>query len=564
MNKWLIAAILLGAFLIRFIGLGYGLPHQLVGDEYVQVAIALKMLDAKALTPNFPTIFYHQPLSAYISTFGIGSYLAWQYLTGTFANLADLKTYYSIHSSDLIIVPRFLSVLLNTLTILLLYYIGRDLFNRRVGLLAAFFAAFDLALVFVSHTGRVWSYMPIFIALSLWASVKLYQQESWKNYLKVAGATLLAAANLLPGLFTFVPVFVSKFNFRNKKLWASIGIIFVGTIIIIAMSPRGLGALFFRFQSFSGSQLVEKIAGQPVEYQVAPVSLQHRIFDTFLTLLNFSPVYLLLFLVGSIFLWKEDRKKFWFLISFPIAYYLFIGPFFTFGWVVRALGPIVIYLVLLSAYAVDKILSSKFSNRPILGAALILLVSAPSVFGSNFFDYRLLKTDSRLQAFAWVAKNLPADSKILVYALTGEMLNQDRGVFELLQKIAPNELTVAQRTLLSLPSTSRYWLAASPLFYAWNLRDIGPEKLPKDFFKKNQFQYFLVTNWNNEVQKQFESDFGKLLSSKKLIASFSPFAQKDFSINDLGSLHNMNSPLAFFLTADRFGPEVNIYEVKFK
>lgn len=557
---WLfgIAAI---AFLLRIAGISYGIPQQFIGDEFVQVAVALKMLDTRSLAPNFPDIFYHQPLSAYISTAGIGAYLAAQLALGRFQNLAEMKTHYILHSGELLIVPRFIAAFLGALTSLLLYAIGKNLWNERAGLIAAWFGATDFLRVFVEHSGRVWGYMSFFVALAFLMSVKLLQSEKTKDYLKSAGATLLAAANLLPGLFTFVPAAVMKFRFKNKKIWLSFGVLLLGVIIIYLLSPRGLGALLFRFQSLSGGALVQEVAGKAIEYKVSTVSAPHRFFDAFATLFNYIPVYFLLAISALTGLWKENKKTFWFFGSFLLAYYLFIGPFFTFGWVARALVPLSVYLVVLAVYGIVKLNERFYFARKVGLAGMVAIVSLPSLGMSVWFDAKLLKGDTRTAAVDWIYENLPEDSKVLVFSFTNEVVNQNQEVLEVMRKTAPGELNTRQRLLLQSPDA----LYPRPKFFAWDLRDIGQEKVPPDFFKDQQFKYYLRTDFGGKDQGYYDQIIEDQFAEKKPLARFSPFHEgRGTTPENFGNVHNMTAPLRALREAEQFGPIVEIYEIQFR
>lgn len=548
--------ILAAAFFIRFIGISYGLPQEFIGDEFVQVAISLKMLDTRSLIPNFPDIFYHQPLSAYISTFGISVFLLWQLVTGRFSGIADMRDFYIIHSTDLLVVVRFLAVISGVLTVWLIYLIGRDLFNRRVGLTAAFFGAFDFLLVFTQHTGRVWGYMPVFIALALWTSVKLFKQDRFKNYFLSAGASLLAIANLLPGIITFVPSLVARFFWKNKKLWTSMVLIALGTVIILLMSPRGLGALFYRFKILSDSGLSQKIIGKSVEAEGGSISFVHRFFDTFITLFNYAPVYFVLFLIGVFILWRADRKKCLFLVSFPIIYYLFIGPFFGFGWVARTLVPFSVYFAVISAYAVNRFNEAFFKNSRKFLMLFAVIASAPSILFSVIFDVKITRPDTRTQAISWIYNNLPENSKILEFSQTNEVINQNREVIELIQETVPDKLNTRQKFLLA----SGDGVYPRPKYFAWDMRSVDPRAAYPDLFKDNKFEYFIKTSWGANSGDLIENTF----ADKLLIVRFSPFDDEYYDKGDFGNVHNMTYSLQALFKSERFGPIVEIYKIKFK
>ncbi|PIT92424.1 MAG: hypothetical protein COU08_02415 [Candidatus Harrisonbacteria bacterium CG10_big_fil_rev_8_21_14_0_10_42_17] len=554
----LLLGILIIAFALRAIGLGYGLPHEFIGDEFIQVAIALTMLNEHALTPNFPDIFYHQPLSAYISTFGIGGYLAWQLLVGGFESINVLRDFYVIHANELLIIPRFISALLGTLALIFIYLAGRDLFSKKVGLIATWFGATELLLVYINHSGRVWGYMIFFIAFALWASTKLLKTDTTKNYTRSVIATLLAAANLLPGIFTFIPSLVARFRWKNKKIWyASLGIV-AGLIIIIAINPRGLGALLFRFQSLSGSGLVEAVAGRAVEYEVQPTPIQNRIFDTFITLINFAPLYMLLAIIGGVLLYKKEKKAFIFLISFPIAYYLFIGPFFGFGWVARTLVPLMLYGIIFAAYAAETMMR-KYNLKTTAAVAAVMLFSTPSLISSILLDVKLVKDDTREQAINWIYENLPEHTKILYYSETPESLNQDKSVLEVIAVVAPGTLSKKQKMLLTMNED----VLPKPNFFIWDIRKIPKQDLPENFFKENEFQYYIRILWDTEDRGKFDEIIENQFSKKKLIKSFSPFKEGGVDEKNFGNVHNMIYPWRALLNAEQFGPIVEIYEITF-
>lgn len=558
-NKWLVLIVIL-ALAIRLVGLDYGLPQQFIGDEFLQVAAPLKMLNERTLVPD-PAIFYHQPLSAYVSTLGIGSYLAFQLLTGRFENLTEMRNFYAINSSFLLIVPRFLSAFLGTLAVLFLYLAGRDLFNRRVGLIAAFFGAFDFLLVYINHSGRVWGYMTFFIALTLWAGVKLFNKEKLKNYLGFAGAVFLAVANHLPGIFTAVPILITKFSLKNKRLWLMLALIALGTIVILALSPRGLGALLIRFNVNVPvlSQAVFQAPENPAPL-LTEVSVSERWYQPFVTLFNFSPIFFILFFIGLITLWKEDKKKFALLISFPVTYYLFIGPFFAFGWVARALIPLSIYLVLFSAYAMDKFSGEirKFFSIKSAPVFFVIAAALPSIVFSSWLDVKLLKEDTRVQAVNWINRNLPENSRIVVFSQANEMLNQNREVIKLLAQAAPEKMNTRQRTLLAGDET----LYPRPFYFSWDARHIPIQNLPANFFRDNNFRYYLRAVWEHDTRPHQVGDFLDGIRGKKLLVRFSPVSSgSNLEGQNLLNMHNMIYPIGALARVDRFGPVVEVYEI---
>src|SRR3989344_5711226 len=68
--RYILGAIMVFAFLVRIVGIGYGLPLWLFDDEPSLVTSALKMLESKTLIPRlnqeeFKQLLYYPPYFSY-------------------------------------------------------------------------------------------------------------------------------------------------------------------------------------------------------------------------------------------------------------------------------------------------------------------------------------------------------------------------------------------------------------------------------------------------------------------------------------------------------------------
>lgn len=566
-NRWLVL-ILAAAFAARFVGLDYGLPYRFIADEFLMVAVSLKMLDEGAIFPYFPGIFYHQPLTAYISALGIGAYLAFQLAIGTFADITAMKQHYLLNAAELLIVPRFLSVLFGVGSVYLLYLIGKKLFGERAGLIAAFFGAFEFLSVSVYHTARVWGFFEFFILLAIYFGVQVLSRQEIRSYVCAGFASAAAIFTLLPGIFTAMPVIASRFmnwrqdprgGFFDKKLIIFICVVLIGLILSVAMNPRGLGALLLRFD-INIPALSETVFDQSRNPGTHPIreSVPERIINPALTLVNYIPVYFALFILGILYLWREDKSKFWLIISFVIPYYLFIGPFFAYGKIARTLLPLAAWCLLVAAFVVDRWLESPIFKKKFLGILLIFAISAHSVIMSVLYDVKSLREDTREQAINWVYGHLLADSRIMMYSVSYEVADQNQEVLRKIAEVMPDRLDMRQKAMLAATDID----LPHPKYFAWPLHAMDAAAAPPDFFKNNKFKYYLRARWGNEPEGYFEKIIEDKLSVKKMIVSFRPMTANELPYGNFGQ--NVADPLPALWYSDRFGPIVEIYEVEFK
>ena len=118
-----IVCILAGAFVLRIVGIGYGLPLIVIGDETPFMLGALQMLQLHTLIPalhagDFQTILPYPPFGSYLLLLPFAATIALKYLFfhGSFALFIATQT---SDLSPFLLIARFVSVVLGTVTVYL-------------------------------------------------------------------------------------------------------------------------------------------------------------------------------------------------------------------------------------------------------------------------------------------------------------------------------------------------------------------------------------------------------------------------------------------------------------
>ena len=200
-DEWLpLIAIILLAAALRFYALGF-LPPGLYHDE------AYNGLDALSVISGQRPVFFEanngrEPFFIYLVAVGVA-------LLGRTA-----------------LAIRAVSAVLGTLTVPVTYAAGKELFGRRVGLAAAFFAATTFWTVNLSRVGFRAVSLPLFAALFLWALTRGIHSHSRVPFI-LAGAALgisfytYLAARFLPlTIVLFVLYLLVKGERINWSRWA--------------------------------------------------------------------------------------------------------------------------------------------------------------------------------------------------------------------------------------------------------------------------------------------------------------------------------------------------------
>jgi len=191
-HAWAVLGVTVLAALLRFYGLGWGLPDSIHGysyhpDEFLTVGAALY------LTQSLIPVFYNYPsLYIYASGLFIVSFLAMGFPLG------DAGVY---------LTARAVTAAMGTGAVLATYWAGRQLFGAGAALVAACIICILPLHVQHSHFATVDVPCTLFVALSLGYAGRILRSGAWRDYI-IAGvcAGLAAGTKYNAGLVVFSPL----------------------------------------------------------------------------------------------------------------------------------------------------------------------------------------------------------------------------------------------------------------------------------------------------------------------------------------------------------------------
>lgn len=393
----LLGIIFLGGFL-RFYHLNWDEGHFFHPDER-NIANAVAKIDFfKQLNPQF---FAYGSLPIYLYRF-----------TG------DLLVKIT-HNSDwtrewplINLISRWFSAFFSTLTIGLIFLLSKKIWNKKIGLLAAFFTAFSPSLIQSAHFGVTESMLVFWLIVITLLSLNLIKNPTLKNYLTIGIILGLAVATKISAIsFLIIPTAShSLYQFKHLKRH----LYFIISLLIFFLT-FGLFSpfVFLDKQKFLESMNYETgvaLGKLKVVYvlqfeKTLPYLFQIKNFFwqigpiTIVGLLGF---FLLLYLA----LKKREKKLFVFL-SFPLLYFAYVGNWYT--KFIRYMLPFLPFLLISGSWLLIQV-KNKFK---ILGKFLIVFFLISSLlWGLSFFTI-YLRPQTRISASQWIYQNIPAQSKIL-------------------------------------------------------------------------------------------------------------------------------------------------------
>ncbi|MFH1052921.1 MAG: glycosyltransferase family 39 protein, partial [Candidatus Woesearchaeota archaeon] len=427
-STYILLLILIFAFFLRFNGIDYGLPNLYWGDEATIVYRALKM-GTGDLNPHWfvwpatPQINFMFIVYGFLFSFG--------YVFGIYQSPTDFIYKFLEDPTVWYLIARFIIVLVGVATIYLVYVLGKKIYNKNIGLMAALFLSVSFIHAKLSHMIKPDIPVTLFILLSVYFCYRLYETGKLRHYLLSGLFAGVAISFLYSGIFLVISIFVahllycmknkkSVFElfknmksifevFLNKKLiFAYIYLILVFILLVpwaIFSFGEFMNDFVFITTSVVESNALNAYLWHPENGWVHIITL---IFNDGLGIILSSVAF-----VGVLFaLYKRSSKEI-LLLSFPVTMFVVFG--FLSELSSRNIIPILPFLTIFAALLIYNILKPLL-NKKILVMSLIfvslllIIVPAHSVIK---FNHILTQKDTRTLSKEWIESNIPFNSKIM-------------------------------------------------------------------------------------------------------------------------------------------------------
>lgn len=310
------------------------------------------------------------------------------------------------------LIGRGFSAFFSTVTIFLVFLLAKEVWNQKIGLLSAFFVAFTPSLIQTAHFGVTESMLVFFLILLTFFSFKMAKKPTKKNYLKIGVLLGLSVATKISSLsFLIVPLAAHfLFHFKYLKHHLKFLLSLLATLLVFSLfSPY----FYLAHQKFWESMNYE--AGVALgRLKVVYVLQFEKALPYLFQFKNFfwqmGPV-ALFGILGIISLLiaalKTKDRKILILLSFPIAYFLYVGSWHT--KFIRYMVPILPFLAISAAW----ILLTIHKRWRMMGMVLTRLTCFTTLLWSLAFFSIYTRESTRVTASKWIYQNIPQGAKIL-------------------------------------------------------------------------------------------------------------------------------------------------------
>lgn len=577
-SNLLLALILFAALIVRVWGINFGLPYQYHFDEGAIVYTTFFAAGNKLRPDNFE----HPMLVPYFLILLYGIYFLLGLILGIWNSIQQFFIAYLNNPTIFLLLGRLFTTFIGVLSVWLVYWVGRKVYQEKIGIIASFFLALTFLYVKESHFIKQDVLVSFLGLLAFYLSFLIVRKGKFSHYL-FSGILLGLLFSTKWYSFIFLPMFFIAHLLKSHKdkvglklirerkflisIFLSLFTFFLLNPYVVLLTERAINDVFRQAQITVGP--VVSSLGQPVWF--------YYLFDH----LRFGMgIPLLILAMGGVLflLFKGRQHKNLLLISTPVSFFVVIGilggaNFDRYAVIILpflCLTAAIFSLHLVVLFKVPKL------KKDFLLAMICIFIIFPSFLRIVKFDYYLSQPDTRTLAKDWIESNIFPGTKIVN---EGTMKSEYASVYgpPLWMNLASLSKRLEEVKKEGLPGTYlRVLIEARRGRVGYNLK--GTLRLDGEYdtalgrfislsgvekYVADDYCYLISSNWAEHNQSDYPPEFKQSLEENyQLIKEFKPNPRLEEDPLawrvDFPRLDKVNLYAADVIS----GPEIKIYKLK--
>ncbi|HEX7794407.1 MAG TPA: glycosyltransferase family 39 protein [Vicinamibacterales bacterium] len=350
---WWLAGLLGVAAFVRFRGIRFGLPYTQARPDETAIIDPVRVL----LSGHLPHFYDYPWLFLWIVAIAYVGYFLWGAASGTFQSMSAMLASWPIHWEPFFLIPRVISAVAGTLSVLIVFRLGRQVRDETTAIVSALFFALASMHVRGSHFGTTDVVMTGLIVAAVVLLIDAHRTRRRGQFLAAGLVAGLAAATKYNAVLLGVPMLVSHVlnvwdspPATRRQAWLDPGILYFCVPFLFAFAVGVPFVVLDRVPFLDAMrELTHALRVGDVRMDLGNGWLYHL---TFSLRYGMGVPLLVAGLAGAgLLLWMEPRTGL-LLLSFPIAYYVVAGSIRLLF--VRYAMPVVPFLCVTAAYLVCR------------------------------------------------------------------------------------------------------------------------------------------------------------------------------------------------------------------
>ena len=419
---WLMAGLLGIAALVRFRAIGFGLPHTQARPDETAIIEPVRTL----LSGHLPHFYDYPWLFLWMVAIAYVGYYLWGAASGSFHSLSEMVASWPVRWEPFFLIPRVISATAGTLTVAMVFRLGRRLGHDAIGIVAALFLALAYMHTRSSHFGTTDIMMTLFIVIAVVQLLDAHRTRSARGFAAAGLWAGLATGTKYNAVLLVVPMLVSHTmtawdaRAEGRTGWTDKGILYFGVAFAFTFAI-GVPFVILDHTPFRGAmyELLHALQLGDVRQDLGN-GWWHLLTNALRYGLGLPM--LLAGLTGAVMLCRAQPRTAAIVLSFPIAYYALAGSirllFFRYAM------PLVPFLCVTAAYFVCQAAAASaafLSDRPAvrrlaatgLTGALAIALIWPSGRRTWAFDRVMSERDNRVVVAQWFFDHVATESSVL-------------------------------------------------------------------------------------------------------------------------------------------------------
>lgn len=400
---------------------------------------------------------------------------------------------------------RSLSVVVGVVTVYVTYLIGKQVYNKQAGLLAALFLATSGLHIYYSQEARMYAMSALLVALAVYSFLNIKKNGFWIVFgLSTAAAlfTHYITALIIPVFLTYVILDKKRNDYIKRYIFSwfflGVGVLWLPTFLTQFSRGAGVGEESSLWASILGQTSLKEVFLVPAKFIFGRISINNNFFYTVSVL--FAVIFFGYLIVrryynaAKITLPTGNDRLIWIWVTLPFLASAIIGFWIPVFGYFRLLFILPAFYLLLGA----GVNSFKGRTFKVL-VAIIMLINLVST-GIYLINPTFHREDWR-SAYSFIKSNISRNS-IVIFSGTGQheaydyyyVNDQEQrfgGIYN--PELEPDLL--ASNTIKKLENQDMVWLMryAQPIFDPEDLTRWEIEK--KGYNKQSEHDFNGVVVW---------------------------------------------------------------------
>lgn len=410
----IILSIIALGIIFRFYNLNWGSPFYFHPDERNIASSVSQLRFPNQMNPHF---FAYGSLPIYTIYF---SGIIVNLLTHIFSPASNL---FQVSFENAILISRWYSAIFSSALIGLLYFIGKEIKDRKTGVMSAILCATNVGLIQFSHFGTFEIWLTFWETVLLYVCLKKDEQGGFRQ-IAIMGilSGMLVSIKISHIVLLLLPIFVIFSSIFNlKKCWTK----YVFSVLLLALFS------IFTFIIISPFTIIDQLSFQntmryeggvaigtlPVFYTQSfsgTIPVVFQFFHIYPFLLN--PLLTLLFIPSFFFVVFKGLKNrnLTYLLLATCYLLLFLSQAFFYAKWTRYMIPTLPFIILIVALSLNKLIekTKKYTRTILVLPYLLVFYLTLHAFFFTYITY--FQKDTREQAVAFAKTHIPDNTTEII------------------------------------------------------------------------------------------------------------------------------------------------------